>query len=392
MSQPRIAACIPAYNACRTIDSTLSSIQRQSWPELEIVICVDPSTDDTLQRCREHARKDKRIRVIENSERKGWAGNVRETLANIRSDWWSVLPQDDLWHRDYLSKLWAAREQAGTDFSYCDIQVFAGKEVFGTQGSPDYSSPDIHTRLQSYYASVANPNLWHGLFPSTMAAEIPFPAEPFNFPSLDNMWSHRVLCRYRGAHLSSPMYFKRSSDLELQSCSWWWNNQESRGQRIAGWSTVKNAMLDDARNAAGDDPALLDPLELAMDLRTWSPALLGSEPEHARRLHSRWRPAESDIPVYTDSLRWLMASRCSWALDDKARARDEGLRASRYEHTDWRVWQNLVQQQAAEKQFYEAQLTLFQARERHPNQFQLARMARSIATGLIGKEMQDRFA
>jgi glycosyltransferase involved in cell wall biosynthesis len=46
-SQPRVAAIVPACNEAKTIGPALQSLQRQDYPNLEIVVVDDRSTDDT---------------------------------------------------------------------------------------------------------------------------------------------------------------------------------------------------------------------------------------------------------------------------------------------------------------------------------------------------------
>ncbi len=272
MSQPRLAVAIPVYNASQCIDSTLHTVQKQSWDNLEIVIGIDPSSDDSAERCLAHARADSRIKVFQNVERLGWGGNVRETVSRCESDWWSVFPQDDLWHPDYLRALWDTLQGSEADFSYCDLQAFSDGESFGTQCSPDFSHVDASERLAAYYDCVAVPNLWHGLFPRCLAEETPFPAEPYNFPALDNLWVNRVLCRYRGAHLPKPLYFKRMSDAEFQTCTWWWNKHANSSDRAQSLRAIHKMMREDTQAAVGDDSALFTALELAMDIRGWAPS------------------------------------------------------------------------------------------------------------------------
>ncbi|TGD72595.1 glycosyltransferase family 2 protein [Mangrovimicrobium sediminis] len=392
MSSPRIAVCIPAYNARKTLDSTLASVQRQSWPNLEIVICVDPSRDGTLRRARKHARHDSRIRVLENRERLGWAGNVRETIASIDSDWWSVLPQDDLWHPDYLTALWQRLQQSGADFSYCDLQAFAGRVIFGTQVAPDFDSADTRIRLRTYCSSVANPNLWHGLFPAALARDLPFPAEPFNFPALDNLWSHRVLCHYRGARLPQALYFKRTGDASIPTCTGWWSTSGDPQQRAAHWLNVTEQMQADAQAVTGEDNTLTDALGLAMDARAWVPPLLRANPREEQRLYRERRPADDAPDSPETSLGWLLASRCSQARGDTPAALFEAQRATGCADANWRVWQNLARLHVDSGDVFRAQEVLHEAATLHPNQFQLGLLARGVANNILGQALEDRTA
>ena len=52
MPQPLVSVIVPAYNAAGFISRCVESITSQSYPELEILLLNDGSTDDTLAVCR----------------------------------------------------------------------------------------------------------------------------------------------------------------------------------------------------------------------------------------------------------------------------------------------------------------------------------------------------
>lgn len=384
MKRPKISVCIPVYNAARILENTLKSAQRQTWDNIEIVICVDPSSDDTLEWCHAAARHDARITVHENSERYGWGGNVRQTIEKSTSAWWSVLPQDDLWHPDYLSTLWQCLDNSTADFSYCDLQAFSGTSSLGTQSSPDFDAPDAYSRLLDYYRCAAVPNCWHGLFPASLAEKTPFCSEPFNFPALDNFWTNRVLCDYRGIRFPAPMYFKRMSSKELQTCTWWWNHHGETGERLENWKTIKSLMLRDISRTVDADTRLANWLDLSMDIRCCSRALLSDQLEHASERYQRWVPDENELGEEDSSLRWLLAARCSEALGETERSTVEAIRATKADGAGWRAWHNLAQHYAQNGDFLHAQSILIKGRDKHPNQFQLEKLFQSVSKRVLG--------
>jgi len=46
---PTISVIIPAYNAERTILETITSVQQQTFSDLELLVINDGSTDQTLE-------------------------------------------------------------------------------------------------------------------------------------------------------------------------------------------------------------------------------------------------------------------------------------------------------------------------------------------------------
>ena len=64
MPQPLVSVIVPAYNAAGFISRCVESITSQSYPELEILLLNDGSTDDTAAVCARLAAQDPRIAVI----------------------------------------------------------------------------------------------------------------------------------------------------------------------------------------------------------------------------------------------------------------------------------------------------------------------------------------
>lgn len=64
MTPPLISILIPCFNGGKYIDQCLSSIVKQSYSQLEILIMNDGSTDDSLELLKKWEKKDSRIKVL----------------------------------------------------------------------------------------------------------------------------------------------------------------------------------------------------------------------------------------------------------------------------------------------------------------------------------------
>ena len=62
--EPFISVIIPAYNIEKYIARCLESVCRQTYPNLEIIVVDDGSSDNTGRIADDFAKKDKRITVI----------------------------------------------------------------------------------------------------------------------------------------------------------------------------------------------------------------------------------------------------------------------------------------------------------------------------------------
>jgi Glycosyl transferase family 2 len=62
---PIVSVVIPAFNAARTLQETLTSVSQQTYRALDIVVVDDGSTDETAALVRDHIRVDPRVRLVQ---------------------------------------------------------------------------------------------------------------------------------------------------------------------------------------------------------------------------------------------------------------------------------------------------------------------------------------
>lgn len=91
---PLISVVVPIYNAATYLDQALSSIEGQTYENLEIICLNDGSTDDSLEIINEHAAKDSRIVVID-KENQGYGATCNRGIDEAHGEWISILEPDD---------------------------------------------------------------------------------------------------------------------------------------------------------------------------------------------------------------------------------------------------------------------------------------------------------
>src|SRR5687767_10533463 len=90
-----VTIAIPAYQAEAFIDRTLRCAQGQTHSRIRILIAIDRSTDRTGEICRAFAKDDRRIEVIEHSERMRWCRNMNSLLDRVDTPYFFVYFHDD---------------------------------------------------------------------------------------------------------------------------------------------------------------------------------------------------------------------------------------------------------------------------------------------------------
>jgi glycosyltransferase involved in cell wall biosynthesis len=102
MPFPPVTVVIPAYNAARTIERALSSVWRQNYPELEVIVIDDGSTDDTGLRV--GTCNNPNLRLIRLDKNRGECGAMNVGIREARTDYIAFLDADDEWLDNKLRK------------------------------------------------------------------------------------------------------------------------------------------------------------------------------------------------------------------------------------------------------------------------------------------------
>jgi len=90
---PLVSAVVPAYNAQDTIDRCLESLRRQTYPNLEILVIDDGSTDGTAETVAKHLN-DPRVRYFDKPH-SGRPETRNRGIAEARGHWIAWLDADD---------------------------------------------------------------------------------------------------------------------------------------------------------------------------------------------------------------------------------------------------------------------------------------------------------
>lgn len=101
-----ISIITPTYNHKKCITGCIESVIKQTYPNWEMIIVDDGSTDGTAEIAEEYAVKDSRIRVIR-QENKGifrLAETYNKALHFSIGTYIAVLEGDDFWMKDKLEK------------------------------------------------------------------------------------------------------------------------------------------------------------------------------------------------------------------------------------------------------------------------------------------------
>lgn len=104
---PKISIILPVYNVEKYLGKCLDSLINQTLQDIEIICINDGSTDDSLEILEEYAKKDDRIKIINQENSKQGAARNRG-LEVATGEFVTFVDSDDWVDIDYLEKLYNA--------------------------------------------------------------------------------------------------------------------------------------------------------------------------------------------------------------------------------------------------------------------------------------------
>ena len=96
MQTPLVSVLMTAYNREPYIAQAIESVLASSFPDFELIICDNCSTDRTLEIARGYAAKDSRIRVYVNESNLGDYPNRNRAASYARGEYLKYLDSDDV--------------------------------------------------------------------------------------------------------------------------------------------------------------------------------------------------------------------------------------------------------------------------------------------------------
>ena len=116
---PLISVCIPARNEERNIGRCVEALLTQTYPNLEIIVLDDRSTDTTSEILSRLSATDSRIKVISGSDLpQGWAGKpyaLTQAAAAAHGEWLCFVDADTFVTPDALMAVYAKAIETNAD-------------------------------------------------------------------------------------------------------------------------------------------------------------------------------------------------------------------------------------------------------------------------------------
>ncbi|MEM3394160.1 MAG: glycosyltransferase family 2 protein, partial [Candidatus Methanomethylicia archaeon] len=102
---PKISVVIPSFNKVDFVEDTLSSIIKQNYPNLEVVIQDGGSADGTLEVIKKYERKHPSVFKVESKKDKGQLDAINKGLKKTTGEILTYINADDVYEKGAFRKV-----------------------------------------------------------------------------------------------------------------------------------------------------------------------------------------------------------------------------------------------------------------------------------------------
>jgi Glycosyl transferase family 2 len=138
-AEPLVSILVSNYNYARYVGESIESVLKQTYRNLELILCDDGSTDESARVIEEYERKDPRVRFLRKANG-GQASGFNAAFAASRGEILSLLDSDDLFLPHKIERI-VADFQAHPDAGFGVHRVIRVSANHRRQGVWPMSAP-----------------------------------------------------------------------------------------------------------------------------------------------------------------------------------------------------------------------------------------------------------
>ena len=206
-----ITIFIPVYNGEKYLQQTLTSIKKQTYTNIEIILVDDSSCDSSLQIISQYAKDDKRFKIFVKENGAMVANSMNFVMPKINGDYFFYASQDDIFSLDLVQQMVEKQNETGAECVLPIMEFYFekklnNKRIVGLNG-------DKNIQLSGKEACTASLN-WsiHGfaLIKSDLVKAEFFPEDAFDS---DEYITRKLFLKSNKVVFSDGVFFYRQDNL-----------------------------------------------------------------------------------------------------------------------------------------------------------------------------------
>lgn len=185
---------IPTFNRASLLSAAIRSALAQTYPNVEVIVSDNASTDGTQAMCQKIANDEPRFHYLRQESNQGASANFRAVLEAAGGQYFMWLGDDDWIEPNYvLACLDVLRSNPSLALA-AGSAVYHGTTTHAVQGELfDLVATDPIKRVLKYYRTVTRNGVFYGLAPTAAVRSVPFLGQ-----RLGGDWMHVASLAFRG--------------------------------------------------------------------------------------------------------------------------------------------------------------------------------------------------
>lgn len=225
-----ISVILPVYNGEDHIEESIESVLSQTYQEFELIIVNDCSTDRTLEIIERYAKKDKRIKIVDNIKNLKLPRSLNEGFRNAKGKYYTWTSDDNMFLPNAFERMMAAlatNPEAG--MVYCDYEIIneSGQKI-GKRNLPEPQTIYTGNCIGACFLYRSNVAKKVGEYSADM-----FLAEDYDY------WL-RIYKESPIIHIREGLYLYRNHDKSLTAT----RLQEVKSQTVKVWINHLDFILE----------------------------------------------------------------------------------------------------------------------------------------------------
>lgn len=234
---PRVSIGLPVFNGQNYLTLALDSLLGQTYPDFELIISDNGSTDRTRAICEDYAGRDRRIRYYRSETNQGATWNYNRVYELARGEYFKWAAHDDLCAPEFLARCVAVLDQhpeVVLCFPKTIIIDERGESVREYPNRLDLRSPQPHERWRMFLRAFGLCNPVFGVMRSQVLGTTSLIE---SYVASDRILLAQLALRGQFYEVPEPLFFRRlHPQTSVQA------NRES-GKRVAWFDPTKRRQL-----------------------------------------------------------------------------------------------------------------------------------------------------
>ena len=149
-----VSVGVPVYNGAALLPRALDALLAQDWPNLDIVVSDNASTDASAAIAESYAARDPRVRLLRSPVNAGFEVNFSRVLESAAGEYFMWAACDDWWDPRFVRRMVAALEQSPSAVVALSA-VERVDEAGGVRDLVRYSGPSDPARMTPWQLTMA---------------------------------------------------------------------------------------------------------------------------------------------------------------------------------------------------------------------------------------------